>query len=425
MDLRRVRVDEFGLIIQSASGGMERVLLERPVIDALEHDVRAGLWALRSTHRQIAEAFDDPGDLAARIEVCDVSADCLSRPLRIYYNIEPNCNLRCAFCGPRDLHSPVNRTAAERESFLLDQIAKAGAFQVQLTGGEVFLRGRRLFHTLKRTRELGLATLLATNGVWTHIKDRSSFVQELRSFDHITEIKVSIDGTRSFHDSVRGPGTYDEAVKTLFELAEDGFRTRVNTTIFRQSCTIEQIEHVARLAKDVGASLQAVPERACGRSSGKPSWELPDPQDLRAYTLRAKALREELGIGISFNFDVFGGGRQLPVYDPVRPFSCGAGLWGVAVTHLGDVYPCGFAIEIDAGRGLLAGRIGTETSLLDLWLHSPVLKRWRAAGKPEQCRACEHYRAQCWGGCMIQALVVNGDLSALDPYCPEAISARE
>jgi len=373
---------------------------------------------------KLAEYFDTEKKLTARLDVVDETAKCLTRPLRIYYGIEPKCNLQCAFCGPRDFHGLSLKASKEKEEFLLNQIAQAGTFQVQLTGGEIFLRGRNLFHTLEQTKELGLATLLGTNGVWNHIKDRKSFIRELAEFKHIIEIKVSIDGTESFHNSVRGAGTYEEAVKTLTELSEQGFNTRINTTIFRDSCKIEQIEHLALLAKTIGANLQAIPERSCGRAQGKTAYELPEPNELRAYTIRAKELREELGVGISFNFDIFGGGRQQPNFDPGRPFSCGAGLWGFAVTHLGEVYPCGFAADIGNPPIFYVGTISHETSLLELWLHSTVLEQWRHAGKSSQCNACSHYGCSCWGGCMIQAYVIKGILNAHDPYCLTSQVAR-
>lgn len=416
-NLQRIRIDSFGLITQTAAGKMGRIRLGRREIDALKHDIPSGLRVLRSIRSELDNYFAPSGELTARVDVADEPAECLSRPLRIYYNIEPRCNLNCDFCGPRDLHGWSIKASNEKEAFLLDQIAKAGAFQVQLTGGEVFLRGRDLFRTLERTGELGLATLIGTNGVWKHIKDRHSFVQKLAEFSHIIEMKISVDGNREFHDSVRGSGTYDEAVKTLFDLSEAGIPTRINTTIFKDSCTIEQIEHLARLALQANAGLQAIPERSCGRAEGRSTYELPAPRALRAYTMRAKELREELGIPISFNFDIFGGSRQLPIYDRGRPFSCGAGLWGFAVTHLGEVYPCGFAIEIGKPPRFLAGIISQETSLLDIWLRSPVLREWRYAGKSSECKLCQHYQRTCWGGCMIQAYVVKGSLSALDPYC--------
>ncbi len=417
--LRRIRIDNYGIITQSQRGAMQRTFMQRPQIEAFKSDPAAGVRAMLGSYPQLADLLDNSGQLAARLDIADeTNASSLTRPLRIYYGIEPGCNLSCSFCGPRDLEHTGLRVTAERERFLLDQIAQAGTFQVQLTGGEIFIRGFKLFDTLDHTRDLGLTALLGTNGVWDHIRDRQAFIKELASYDNIVEVKVSVDGNRQFHDSVRGSGTYDEAVRTLIDLKEAGFPVRINTTIFKESCTPEQITHMAHLAKEIGANLQAIPERSCGRSEGKTNYELPSPQDLFTYTMMATRLREELGVGISFNFDIFGGsGKNMPVYDPERPFSCGAGLWGFAVTHTGAVYPCGFTQDIGGGRTFLAGVISEETSLLDIWLNSPLLKDWRHAGKSDKCRACSDYVSRCWGGCMVQAYLMHGSLSAQDPYC--------
>ena len=171
-------------------------------------------------------------------------------------------------------------------------------------------------------------------------------------------------------------------------------------------------------AKALGASLQAVPKRACGRSLGQGLDSLPSKEVLLAYTQRAADLRSELGIPISFNFDILGGGRQLPDYDRDRPLSCGAGLWGVAITHGGEVFPCGFAIET-GNRRFFLGKLEEEGDLLDLWLHSPGLEDWRYTEKCEQCQACGFYGSTCWGGCKVHAYRMTGSLSALDPYCFE------
>ena len=416
-NLNRIRIDNFGLITQSAGGRMQRFFLQRATIDALKADTVREFSALSRSHPELGQFLDASGALVARLDIVDQAAECLSRPLRIYYNIEPRCNLKCEFCGPRDLHHDFTPGSEETENFLLEQIADAGSFQVQLTGGEIFVRGFDLFKTLRKTDELGLATLLGTNGVWRHIEDREGFIAELASFNHILEIKVSVDGNRDFHDSIRGQGTYDEARRTLLDLAEKGFSTRINATIFKVSCTLEQIKHLAGLAKETNSGLQVIPVREAGRAQCLSHLAMPGPEELYHYTMLAKELRERLGIIISYNFDIFGGGRQLPVYDPERPFSCGAGLWGFAITHTGEVYPCGFSIEAGDPNPFLAGRVSPQQSLLDIWLNSPVLWDWRHAGKSDECRSCSDYLQGCWGGCMVQAWLSHGALNAPDPYC--------
>jgi len=423
-ELRRVRIDRHGLIFQTARGQMERIFIPRAKISSLKADTPAYLRNMCSDHPQLKQMFDPHYNLAARVSIADQEVECLSQPLRVFYSIEPRCNLTCSFCAPRDLHNDFTPGSPEMEEFLLKQIANSGSFQVQLTGGEIFIRGRQLFPVLQRTDELGLATMLATNGVWHAIKDKKSFVRELAEFKHIIEIKVSIDGDPSFHDSVRGSGNYAEAKSTLVALAGTGIPTRINTTIFKASCKTEQIEHLANLAKEVNSGLQVIPVRESGRAKCMSQLEVPGAEELYRYTMRAKELREKLGVRISFNFDIFGGGKLLPHYDPDRPFSCSAGLWGFGVNHTGETNPCGFAIEAGEPGTFMCGVITPQTSLLDIWLNSPVLWKWRNAGKSEECRTCSDYLSTCWGGCMVQAYLTHGKLNAPDPYCLRGFKKR-
>ncbi|MCL1937121.1 MAG: radical SAM protein [Candidatus Azobacteroides sp.] len=416
---KRIRIDNLGMITQDDKGRIACIDMAHSEVKKYEV---LSMCAVKNklSQRKDLDLFVFPnGTLDADIDVCiDWNVNCLTRPLRHYYGIEPYCDLSCSFCGPRKLRFDNYRRHSEYETFLLREIAASGAFQVQLTGGEIFLRAERLFDTIEYCRELGLGVLLATNGLWSRIKDKKSFAKNLSYFDNIIEVKVSIDGNEPFHDQVRRlNGSYRAAVDTVRHLTEYGLPTRINTTIFKDSCEIGFIEHVANIAKTYGASLQAIPERACGRSLGRDVFELPSKEKLRIYSQRAKELRDELQIPISFNFDILGGGRILPNYDRERPFSCGAGLWGFAITHEREIYPCGFSIESGGEKRFLVGKVEKQGDMLDIWLNSPVLHEWRQAEKCFQCRMCNHYKKECWGGCKVQAFMINGSLSAPDPYC--------
>lgn len=413
--LKRIRVDRDGLLTQSATGRIERIVLSEDDRVAVKADPQSNLIRFASRYKVLGQFLD--GDrLDARIDIADEPTECLSRPLRIYYGIEPRCDLACTFCGPRDLHDRFKPAGADQEAFLLAQIAAAGAFQVQLTGGEIVFRGRELLRALKQTQELGLGVILATNGVWRCIRGKDEFIRRLAAFEHIIQTKISIEGTREFHDSVRGSGTYDEAVDTLRRLADAGLKPRISATIFRSSCNAEQLEHLVGLAQRFGASFQPIPLRPVGRAA-RMTDEVPTPAQLAAYTRHATALRREAGVPISFNFDIFESGQHIPIYDVHRPPSCGAPLWGVHVTHLGDVYPCGFVQAMGAGQTFAAGRVSSGNSLLDIWLNSEVLKRVRNAGKSATCQACSHYGTECWGGCWVMAWNSSARVDGIDPYC--------
>ncbi len=394
---------------------MQRFVMSPAEIESIKRDPDQHHSALSRKLGWSAEFFSD-GRLNARFEVADEYADCLSRPLRIYYGIEPRCNLQCTGCGPRDFKSAPIPASPEFESFLLKEIARAGAFQVQLTGGEIMVRGYRLLETLDQTRELGLAVILATNGVWRCIDRRDEFLRRLAEYDNIIQTNISIDGTPESHDDLRGRGTYAEAVATLAKLSEYGLKPRINTTIVRSTCNLLELDHMVGLAQQYHAKLQLIPIRLAGRASGHRQ-NMPSKESLREYTERATALRAATGVSISFNFDIFDGGVHLPGFDLHRPVSCGAPLWGVHLTHQGEVYACGFAQAVNDNSQFMAGTVKAENELLGIWLHSDVLRRIRLAGKSAKCRACEDYGRGCWGGCWVAAWVDSGSISEMDPYC--------
>jgi radical SAM protein with 4Fe4S-binding SPASM domain len=414
-NIKRIRLDADGLVTQDQQGRMQRFVLSPTEIESVKRDPHSCLLALSNRLAWSAEFFSD-GRLNARFEVVEERADCLSRPLRIYYGIEPRCNLQCTGCGPRDLRSVSIPATAEFESFLLKEIARAGAFQVQLTGGEIMVRGHRLLETLDEIQALGLAVILATNGVWRCIDRPDEFLRRLAKYDNIIQTNISIDGSPEPHDRIRGRGTYAEAVATLARLSEHGLNPRINTTIFRSTCNSFELDHLVGLAEQYHAKLQLIPIRLAGRASGHQQ-DMPSRDSLREYTERASKLRAATGVPISFNFDIFNGGVHVPKFDLHRPISCGAPLWGVHLTHRGEVYACGFAQAVNDNNQFMAGKVETEGGLLDIWLHSDVLRRIRGAGKSAQCRACEDYGRGCWGGCWVAAWLESGSTDGMDPYC--------
>jgi len=418
---RRIRREEGAIIWQDSTGCLRRAPMIEADYGILARGSHKARQRLATRDPQLGDIVGADGRLLAEVMPPlgpPFPRDSLSGPLRCYLGIEPRCNLQCVFCGPRDLHSSPRRPSEECEAFLIREIAESGAFQVQLTGGEICLRGWKLLRTLDHLAEQGLSVLISTNGVWNHIKEPAAFATELTKYP-ILQVKVSIEGTEAFHDSVRGQGNYREAVGTLRLLSGLGLPVRINATLLRSSCSSEQLRHLVHLAAETGAALQIIPIREAGRAAAL-AGQMPSREQIGEYTRLATELRHEHGISISFNFDVYDGQGQVPILDPARPVSCAAGLWGLHITHTGEVYPCGFAIEMqkDGRRPFLAGTLSAETSLLAIWRERAVFREWRTAGKSDHCRGCRHYGRACWGGCCVSAWAATGNLSGMDPYCP-------
>jgi radical SAM protein with 4Fe4S-binding SPASM domain len=413
-NIKRIRLDSQGLITQDQKGRMKRIALGINEIDSIRDDRESGLRSLAKKYNEL-KMFFTGNILDARVYIADEETDCLSRPLRVYYGIEPRCNLACKFCGPRDFHDEFKPASEEIENFLLQEIMDAGTFQIQLTGGEIGIRGYDLLDVIEKTKKLSLAVILSTNGIWRCIDRKEEFLERLSSYDNIIQTKISVEGTPEFHESVRGKGTYKEAIDTLAKLSKYRLNPRINTTIFRSSCNKKELEHLVALAQKYSASFQPIVLRPTGKATELYE-EIPTREQVSEYTKCATKLRKETGVPISFNFDIFDEHSQVPIYDLHRPVSCPAGSWGLHITHTGEVYPCGFSIEIPDKR-FLAGTVSKETSLLEIWLNSEVLRELRYAGKSDKCNSCRDYSKGCWGGCWVDAYISTGKLDGLDPHC--------
>jgi len=258
--------------------------------------------------------------------------------------------------------------------------------------------------------------ILATNGEWSHLDRPDTFAEELARYDNVIQTNISIDGTPESHERVRGAGTYAKTIETLERLSRTGLRPRITSTIFKSTCNLKELEHLVQLALRYKAALQVIPVRLTGRASGHRN-EMPTREALFDYTRHASQLRSQTGVALSFNFDIFENSRQIPIFDLRHQPSCGAPLWGVHVTHTGEVYPCGFVQTAKGNGALLAGIVSERHRLLDIWMNIEVLERVRSAGKSDTCQNCEDYGRGCWGGCWVAAWVETGELNGMDPYC--------
>jgi AdoMet-dependent heme synthase len=134
------------------------------------------------------------------------------------------CNLTCHHCfiscSPHnDTFGFLDLATVHR---LLDESVRLGVKEYYFTGGEPFLN-LDLTAILELTLRYGPATVL-TNG--TVFKDE--WLQRLRRAEEASryslEFRVSIDGfTAETNDPVRGPGTFDRALRGVRQLVAHDF----------------------------------------------------------------------------------------------------------------------------------------------------------------------------------------------------------
>jgi MoaA/NifB/PqqE/SkfB family radical SAM enzyme len=173
-------------------------------------------------------------------------------PMGLVYEATMRCNLTCEFCYVGDL---LNLEGEWREELPLESLRRAfpeGHLQVNLTGGEIFMR-KDILSVLEVFREKGYTCgYLTTNG--TIINDeRAEALAELARLGFLTHISVSIDGPGELHDKARGvKGTFERTSEGLRRLQAAArrkgapLRVSINTTVAAQSLdTLEQMVEVA------------------------------------------------------------------------------------------------------------------------------------------------------------------------------------
>jgi mycofactocin biosynthetic radical S-adenosylmethionine protein MftC len=326
----------------------------------------------------------------------------LRAPVNVTWEITSRCNLACRHCLSGDLRHSIAHLGTPDLRFdeclvLLDEMARMGVFQVNLGGGEPFLR-EDLIEILRYAHEKGIVTCISTNGLLLN----SSLVRELARME-LLYIQVSLDGaTAETNDAIRGPGVFVRALRGMELLAAAGVRDwSINTVVTRRN--FGELEALSQLAARLGAKTRLSRFRPAGNA--KQVWEdyRLEPSQLVELSGYLGA-RKEVLTGDSF-FALTGEERRR-----LGLSMCGAARMTCSVSPTGDVYPCAFLSDPE----FLAGNVTTER-LGDIFLRSPVMEAFRSL-KVEVCAGCRRFDL-CHGGCPAVAYFASESIDQPDPEC--------
>ena len=148
--------------------------------------------------------------------------------IQIYFLLSSECNLNCSFC--------IRRTA-KKEVMPLQNAIKAlekvsseySNVQLIISGGEPFLYpnfDEIIEYACTRFRSV----YINTNG--TQCNSKISFLT--RFADKIT-VQVSIDGDVYSHNSMRGNGVYEEAMRNISLMKENNIRIVVSSSVNKEN----------------------------------------------------------------------------------------------------------------------------------------------------------------------------------------------
>lgn len=145
----------------------------------------------------------------------------LRLPSTVCFRVTRYCNARCGFClAPPDGAHPSADLLKQR----LDWLAERGVRTLHFCGGEPTIHPG-LPALLAHARARRCATRLTTNGI--ALPDL--LLSALRATG--TEVKLSLHGDRTHHDTIVGRPAFDLATRHLHSLLAAGVSATVQTTV--------------------------------------------------------------------------------------------------------------------------------------------------------------------------------------------------
>ncbi|WP_433225850.1 mycofactocin radical SAM maturase [Actinomadura formosensis] len=324
----------------------------------------------------------------------------LDAPICLTWELTYACNLSCDHClsssGRRD---PRELSTAEAKA-VIDELEAMQVFYVNIGGGEPTVRPD-FWELLDYATAHHVGVKFSTNGV----RITPEAARRLAANDYV-DVQVSLDGaTAEVNDALRGPGSYDTAVRAMRHLADAGVRGfKLSVVCTRHN--IPQLDAFKAIADEHGAQLRLTRLRPSGR--GADVWDElhPAPGQQRELYDWLLAHGDRVLTGDSF-FHLSAYGEALPGLN-----LCGAGRVVCLIDPVGDVYACPFAIHDE----FLAGNVREPGGFTGVWRESELFRGLREPQTGGACAACG-FHDSCKGGCMAAKFFTGLPLDGPDPEC--------
>lgn len=352
------------------------------------------------------------------------SSDATPRPV-VVWAVTRACNLKCVHCYAAATASPAEgELSYEEGTALLDDLKSFGIPAVLFSGGEPLSRPDTL-KLIEYAQSIGLSCTLSTNGALID-EAMAEKICELG----LKYVGISLDGTASTHDKLRGvPGVFEATTRGIGFLRNRGVKVGVRFTI--TALNLDQLNgifnvclehHVQRLciyhlayagrgqkmqrvdltAEQTRAAVDRIIEQTKAfHQSGFPLEVLTvgNHADAAYCILRLEQTDQERAAAIRKRLEGTGGNRS--------------GCNIASIDPLGNVHYDQFSWHYTVGnvRTEKFSRIWAEARDQRL-----SLLRDRRAFLPSRCRQCR-FIGVCNGNLRTRAEAATGNWLGMDPSC--------
>jgi PqqA peptide cyclase len=327
----------------------------------------------------------------------------IPNPLALIAEITHRCPLHCVYCSnPLELAAVSAELSTAEWIDIFQQSGKLGMLHAHFTGGEPLARPD-LTELIAGARTAGLYTNLITSGLGLVETRLQALIAA--GLDHI---QLSFQDSREDSANwIAGAKAHAHKIELSRIIRRHKIAFTVNLVIHRQN-----IDHLKGMITFIE---QLAPERMEIAHTQYYGWALknsaallPTRTQLDKAVEIVAAAEKRLSGRIRVDFVV-------PDYYAQYPKACMGG-WGrrlMLINPAGKVLPCHAAEVIP----VLEFENVRQQTLEWIWQESPSFQRFRGEEwMPEPCRSCER-RAEDFGGCRCQALLLAGDATVTDPAC--------
>jgi PqqA peptide cyclase len=327
----------------------------------------------------------------------------IPNPLALIAELTHRCPLHCVYCSnPLELAAVSSELSTAEWIDVFQQAGKLGMLHAHFTGGEPLARPD-LSQLIASARGAGLYTNLITSGIGLAETRLQALVDA--GLDHIqVSFQDSREGAANW---IAGAKAHAHKIELSRIIRQHKIAFTVNLVIHRQN-----IDHIEDMISFIE---QLAPERMEIAHTQYYGWALRN----RAALLPTRAQLERAVEAVATAEERLAGRIRIdsvvPDYYARFPKACMGG-WGrrlMLINPSGKVLPCHAAEVIP---GLTFENVRQKT-LESIWRESSSFQRFRGEEwMPEPCRSCDR-RADDFGGCRCQALLLTGDAAATDPVC--------
>ncbi len=334
--------------------------------------------------------------------------DILYSPVRVYFETTRECNLRCRHCFNASAKKDSDEMTTGEIFSALEGMRQDNILDVRFTGGE-FTVHPDWYEILKRAMDLGFGVSMNTNGVY----DDPSKIDKIAELG-MSQVTVSVEGLRPYHDQIRGKGSFDRTMEALQALHERGATLRTNTVLTKGNA--QSMEDVIQTVGPYVDEMNFFHMRVTGRAQGMLDKALSYEELYKFNQQAVQIVRRYPEINILY-------GSQATRENSIRTDKLGLRLGGpdgftrFNLLANGSMWTGGYVPYID--KSLEMGNIKDEGyTTLRVW-RGPKIDSFREFSRQLllRCFNCEELDVRCPGMNVEMELVRQKIPELGNPYC--------